>query len=75
MLCSNQLSYVANGAHYSLVRGMCQANILKFSLFYQPLKVFRPLDGNILLKSGTLTDLHVHSSVVRKPLWLLATLK
>ena len=59
MLCSNQLSYVANGAHYSLEWGMCQANILKNLLFYQPLKDLRRLDGNILLKNGTLTDLHV----------------
>jgi len=38
---------------------MCQANILKKSLFNQPLKDLRRLDGNILLKNGTLTDLHV----------------
>ena len=59
MLCSNQLSYVANGAHYSFEPGMCQANILKNSLFNQPLKDLRRLDGNILLKNGTLTDLQV----------------
>ncbi|SDQ46585.1 hypothetical protein SAMN04490192_1320 [Pseudomonas lundensis] len=38
---------------------MCQANILKNSLFNQPLKNLRRLDGNILLKNGTLTDLQV----------------
>ena len=36
---------------------MCQANILKFSLFYQTLKVFQPLHGIVTLKNGTLTHL------------------
>jgi hypothetical protein len=58
MLCSNQLSYVADGAHYSLVAGGCVKQISEnFLAFYQTLKVLRRLDGNILLKNGTLTDL------------------